>query len=305
MPDPAAHVATACGKIILLGEHAVVHGETAIASSIGRSAEAFAQFADHTRLRLSDDSGTWVAEQGSELDQAFHALLQVLHATRPVALDARIHIPTRAGLGSSAALGVAAARSVASLLGLHPDAVRDVDAATAWERVFHGNPSGIDVAVAARGGSIAYCRRLGARPVPMTAPLMLCLVQAGPRASTRSMVEAASRFLAAHAAQGAEILAAIREAVAAGTAALQTGDTNALGKAMNDNQRALRQWGLSTSVIDMLCADALRTGALGAKLTGAGGGGSVICLAPGRENHVLDAWRSRGFVGRTIRVGAG
>lgn len=304
--DTAATVATACGKIILLGEHAVVHGELALAASIGRSAEATAVWSADGRhaLALSDTHGAWPIEAGSELDQAFSALLDALRVTLPVSVRAHVRIPTRAGLGSSAAIGVAVARAVASVCGLAPDVSRDTQAATAWERVFHGNPSGVDVAAAVHGGCLAFSRLHGAQPIPVACPLALCLVQSGPRAPTRDMVEAATAFLSSQPDGGAGVLSAVREAVSAGARALETGDSLGLGLAMNANQRVLRDWQLSTGPIDMLCDAALHAGALGAKLTGAGGGGSVIALAPGHEDEVLDAWRRLGFDGIVVQAGA-
>ncbi len=305
MGESSAKLFSACGKVILLGEHAVVHGENALAASIGRSAEASAAWADGESgaLHLSDGRDTWPVDVGSELDQAFRALLAALAVDRPVSVHAHVRIPTRAGLGSSAAIGVAIARAIAGLQERAADLSRDTLAATAWERVFHGNPSGVDVAVAVHGGCLSFSRRDGATPVPIASVLSLCLVQSGPRASTRAMVDAATAYLRAQPDGGAAILSAVRDAVGAGTSAVERGDDTGLGNAMNANQRVLRQWQLSTPAIDTLCDAARMAGALGAKLTGAGGGGSVIALAPGRERNVLDAWRGLGFEGMVVEAG--
>lgn len=305
MPSPPATVSSACGKIILLGEHAVVHGQTAVAASIGRSAEASARWLDGPtdELSLRDDHGAIDVAAGSELHRALRALVQTMNVRRAVGVEAHVRIPTRAGLGSSAAIGVAVARAVASLAELAPDLARDELAATAWERIFHGNPSGVDVAVAVHGGCLAFSRRDGAQPVPIAAPISLCVAQSGPRAATKAMVEAATAFLAARPGQGAEILREVRSSVQQGLLALRTGNPALLGEAMSSNQHALRAWELSTPSIDALCDAALCAGALGAKLTGAGGGGSVIALAPQRETAVLDAWHRLGFEGIVVAAG--
>jgi len=306
MTESRARLATACGKIILLGEHAVVHGELALAASIGRSADASASWLDTGAhcLHVSGLQGPWPREPASELEQAFLALLATFSLDRPVEVSAHVRIPTRAGLGSSAALGVAIARAVASLLGLAPSLSRDALAAAEWERVFHGNPSGIDVAAAVHGGYLVFSRQHGAQPIPVARPVPLCLAQSGPRAPTRAMVEAATAFLKDDPARAAGILTEVRQAVSCGSSALQVGDLPALGAAMNANQCALRAWRLSTPSIDALCEAAVCAGAAGAKLTGAGGGGSVIALAPGRQAGVLEAWRKLGIEGIVVQAGA-
>ncbi|MCB9574858.1 MAG: hypothetical protein H6709_22525 [Kofleriaceae bacterium] len=77
-----------------------------------------------------------------------------------------------------------------------------------------------------------------------------------------------------------------------------------LGALFDGAHAHLAALGLSTPALDALVADARGAGALGAKLTGAGGGGAVIALAPGREADVLAAWRARGKLGFACTVGA-
>src|SRR5206468_8905936 len=81
--------------------------------------------------------------------------------------------------------------------------------------------------------------------------------------------------------------------------ALEAGDIEALGKLMDLNQMLLAGLFLSTSNIEALCSLARDAGALGSKLTGAGGGGSVIALTAGEAEaaRVLDAWKGAGYSG--------
>jgi mevalonate kinase len=90
-----------------------------------------------------------------------------------------------------------------------------------------------------------------------------------------------------------------------GTTALLQGNFTGLGAAMDRAHTLLGELGVSTPLLDGLCEAARRVGAYGAKLTGAGGGGAVIAIAPrDKENDVLAAWRAAKVEGFVARVGA-
>jgi len=293
---------TSSGKVILLGEHAVVHGAPALAASIGRGARARARPSEgEPALRVTDASGPWVVEPGSELDRAF----QVLHEIVGVSADAQcvVEIPARAGLGSSACLGVALARALLTLRGVPVDDTTVVEAATAWERVFHGNPSGIDVAVAVHGGCIRFSRSRGVKPMPLSEAIPLCVGDTGLRSSTREMVDRVAAELAARGDAGRGVLAAIGACVERAAEALPRAAWDEVAGAMRDNHGHLRDLGLSNPTTETLCSVATSAGALAAKITGAGGGGCVVALAPGRQQAVLDAWAAAGFTGFSVCAG--
>jgi mevalonate kinase len=84
-------------------------------------------------------------------------------------------------------------------------------------------------------------------------------------------------------------------AAAEGARALQEGSYEPLGRLMSRAHQTLAALGVSAPVLDRIVDAAHTAGALGAKLSGAGGGGAVIALAPGREESVLEAWRALGY----------
>jgi mevalonate kinase len=291
-------MARASAKVILLGEHAVVYGSPALAAALDRGATATAERAERDRLTLGERTVT--GGDGSDVASAFQALRESLGAP-PQVVTTTLEIPAGAGLGASAALGVALARAVLESAEPRvelraPDVRKRVlAAAAAWENVFHGNPSGIDAAASECGGCIQYSRETGAEPVPLARPLPLVVAVAGPPASTREMVESVARLARRRPEIVAKAMSGITSLVKNARLCVEAGDMPGLGKLMDLNQMLLSGLMVSTEGIERACETARRAGALGAKLTGAGGGGCVIALADLDPEPVLAAWKNEGL----------
>jgi mevalonate kinase len=297
----------ACGKVILLGEHAVVYGVPALAAGIDRGARATAVPEERgpSRLRVR---GWNIAvrdnEDGHDLARAFRALLGAVRddqpALAPVSVEVEADLPPGGGLGCSAAMGVAIARAV------DPDAGEDAvqERAMAWERVFHGNPSGVDAAVSARGGCAFFRKGEALERVRMRGPLHLCIGSTGIASSTKTMVDSVARMRARRPEIVAKSFEGVRVLVQNARLAVEAGDRAALGKLMDLNQMLLGGLFVSSPEIERLCALAREAGALGAKLTGAGGGGSVVALVPSTAvgEAVLAAWQGEKFDGFATTV---
>jgi mevalonate kinase len=292
----------ACGKVILLGEHAVVYGVPAIAAGIDRGARARARRLDAGPSRLLVKGWNIAVrdnEEQHDLARAFRALLDATRDDRPdlppfdVEIDA--DLPPGGGLGCSAAMGVAIVRAVDPAVG--DDALQE--RAMAWERVFHGNPSGVDAAVSARGGCVFFRRGEALERVRVRGSLHLCVGHTGMASSTKAMVDAVARLRARRPDVVSKSFEGIRVLVRNARLAIEAGDGFALGKLMDLNQMLLGGLFVSSPEIERLCGLARDHGALGAKLTGAGGGGSVAALVPTPAvgEAVLAAWRADGFEG--------
>jgi mevalonate kinase len=300
-------IGRACGKVILLGEHAVVYGVPAIAVGIDRGARARTTplHAGPSRLHVRGwNIDVDEDEPGPDLARALRALLDSVRTAvpslSPQAVDVEADVPPGAGLGCSAAIGVAIARAIDP----HgsDDAVQT--RAMAWERIFHGNPSGVDAAVAARGGCIFFRRGETLEAVRAGCTLHLCVGSTGTASSTRSMVDAVAKLRAARPQLVEKSFDAVRALVHSARVAIVAGDRFALGRLMDLNQTLLNALCVSTPDIERLCAVARRAGAFGAKLTGAGGGGSVVALvqSPAFADAVLSAWKADGFDGFATSV---
>jgi mevalonate kinase len=238
---------------------------------------------------------------GSELGRALAALFQAL-AAPPHSVEVEIDIPVGSGLGASAAIAVAIAKSVLASLGQPPSEDRVLGAAAAWEGVFHGSPSGIDAAAAFHGGCFVYSRASGVRPLELGRSLSLAVCLAGPPAATRAMVESVRELRARRPEVVDKAVSGIQALVDNARLAIEAGDTRALGKLMDLNHMLLSGLFLSTEGIEEACAAARSAGALGAKLTGAGGGGAVIALVDDDPDAVLAAWKALGLECFSTRV---
>jgi mevalonate kinase len=291
------------GKVILVGEHAVVYGHPAIAAGIsaGVSVEAYP---GSGRLSVPAWSLEAAAADGSDAGRALDAIVRRLEAP---GLDfvADAQIPSRAGLGSSAALAVAVARAAAAATGRTG---ADADAAVASavaaaEAVFHGNPSGIDAAAAASGRAGRFARADGWRALPVLQTFRLCVGLSGRPRDTAAQVAAVAR-LRERLPAADDILAVAGRLAGDAAAALAKGDVDGLGRIFDAAHGLLAALRLSGPELETMVATARAAGAIGAKLTGAGGGGAVIALAPGHERDVLARWRDAGFSGFVTEIAA-
>jgi mevalonate kinase len=301
---------SAFGKVILLGEHAVVYGVPAIVVGIDRGATAWVAAADNgeakggpSELVLSADgrerSLTVMADATSDLARAFRALLEACGVTAPVRVEAATDLPAAAGLGCSAALGVAIVRALDAWLG-RPAASPDetIERAMAWEKIFHGNPSGIDATAAARGGCLLYERSHGGvrmHELRFSTPLTLAIGHTGIPSTTREMVEHVAKLRDRRPDLVEKSFDGIRSLVNNARLALEANDSVGLGRLMDLNQMLLSGLMLSTEEIEAMCRIAREAGALGAKLTGSGGGGCVVALVESDAEPILAGWEKAGF----------
>lgn len=305
--------ARACGKTILIGEHAVVYGVPALALGIHRGAEATSSRSlTHTCTLHVPEWDLAVEEGGDEmLARAFTNLLDVTRADlrhdsrefAPLAVRAKADLPPGGGLGCSAAVGVAVARA------LDPSANATVieRRVMAWESVFHGNPSGIDAAVASHGGAVWFQKGHPLVHLMLRRPLHLCVGHSGISSSTKTMVEAVAKDRERRPEAVEKAWRGIAALTANARLCLEGGDYKALGQLLDLNQMILAGLYLSTPEIEQVCAVAREHGALGAKLTGAGGGGSVIAVATDEAEaaRIVVAWKDAGYTGFCTSVFGG
>jgi mevalonate kinase len=295
------------GKIILLGEHAVVYGFPALAAALDRGV-TMAAVPTPAGGSLRIDIPAWdlkvKATDDHPVARSLLAIVDTLGIGRPtVSLVGDAQIPPGAGLGSSAALAVAVARALLEHAKRKLDSKEIIAAASASEALMHGKPSGVDVALAVAGGIGVYRKTTGLRSFA-SMPLRVLVGPSGAPRTTSAMVERVAEATASS--PDDTRLRALGALTDTGTTALLAKDLAGLGAAMNRAHELLSELGVSTEQLDSLCEAARVSGAHGAKLTGAGGGGAVIAIAPrDREQAVLTEWKNAGVTGFVATVGGG
>ncbi len=273
------------GKVILAGEHAVVHGRPALAIGLDLGVTAIAEPAEATTLHVPvwDLELTLADAEGdgdkAQLAQAFRVALSQAKLDLPVRVTADVRLPSGAGLGCSAALGVAVFDALERHKGEPTSRTSLGERTLAWEEVFHGNPSGIDNMTAATGGLLYFVRGEAPEISKPGRALPLVIAHSGERSSTKEVVASVARQLERSPARVNELFDGITSVVRNMKLAAEQGDLKAIGQLMDMNQAMLSALMLSTEALETLCREARNAGAFGAKLTGAGAGGCMIALA--------------------------
>lgn len=296
-------VASASGKAILVGEHAVVYGKPAIALPLSgirakaiyrRTASPLTLIAeDLARPPLVIDAGD---TESSDPLARMAALTMHYFGLESLLGEIRIRsdIPIASGLGSGAAVSAAIGRAIAQLHGANlPDEALN-RLVFEVEKQHHGTPSGIDNAVVVyelpvyfvKGGSLAF--------IEIADPLWIVVADSGIASLTRDAVadvRAQTRLAPVRTARAFDDIGAI--AIEA-RRCIERGDGARLGELMTANHLLLRALKVSCPELDQLVDAALYAGALGAKLSGGGRGGNIIALvneesAPAVKQGLFDA----------------
>jgi len=263
-------MASAPAKVILSGEHSVVYGMPALAMAVSpRLRVSLSKGAPFLSFRALGISAP-LSSEGSLF--SFFARGFDVAGIEPCHVKVDSDFPIGSGLGSSAAMACSFIKAAL------PDSipVQVASLATEMERSVHGNPSGVDPAVCSFGGLIEFTRGnispLGFRELPI---IIGCTGIRGNTIETvshvRSLVDADPSMM--------DLIKKIGSLVLSAKVALLNNDLPSLGSLMTENHSLLQKLGVSCPELDSLVDAALSAGALGAKLTGGGGGGCMIALS--------------------------
>lgn len=282
--------ATAPGKIILFGEHAVVYGRPAIAVPLSQlKATAVVSPGTEPGIRLiAPDLGQNIMLTDAPPDDPIAAVIRQVQTAvnRPLpdlTMTVSSQIPVASGLGSGAAITAAVIRALAGFLGVGHLATNAWVSALTYEveKIHHGTPSGIDNTVVAYEMPVYFIRQTSGNhlePFTVAQPLHLLVADTGVRSSTRAAVGDVRRQWQAAPEKFEAIFDGCGRIAVAARAAIEAGDTATLGALMAENHAWLQEMTVSSPELDTLVTAAANAGALGAKLSGAGRGGNMIAL---------------------------
>ncbi len=280
---------TSPAKIILFGEHAVVYGYPAIAvpftsvsttvtASVGEAGSGILIRAHDLRqeFRVMRDNETF----GGPLAFAVQVLLAELKVPLPdLIFDIHSTIPVGGGFGSGAAVTAALMRELAASLDHPIDAAHLNALVYEVEKLFHGNPSGIDNTTIVYERPVYFVRGQPPQPFQIGAPFQLIIADSGVAGSTMLTIEDVRRFREANPIAAGPIFERIGMLVDTARGHIEAGTLDLLGALMTENHGLLRSLTVSSPLLDSLVSAALQAGAHGAKLSGGGRGGNVIALA--------------------------
>jgi len=295
--------ASAPGKIILFGEHAVVYNRPALAVPI-------TQVHADVKVNGSQRPGIWI--NAPDID--VHGNLKELHPGHPLRsvvehiLSAQdinslpgleIHItssiPVASGLGSGAAVSVATIRALSNHLGLNLADGEVNNICYEVEKIHHGTPSGIDNTVITYQRPVFFVKGQPVETFHVAKPFTFIIADTGIRAPTKESVGDVRRLWESKPDVLNKIFDQIAEIARKARRDIESGAWQDLGKLMDLNQAYLRELTVSSAELERLVLEAKSAGALGAKLSGGGRGGNMIALVePETAERIASALKFAG-----------
>ncbi len=303
------------GKVILFGEHFVVHGVPGIVSAINSTADAEVRKIGE-RITIKDEregAKGYAEEKKAQQIESIERMLKAMEIapeTANLSIWLGGNLPGFSGLGASAASSVAIARAIAEEFGLKlPDEKINAVAYEA-EKAYAGTPSGIDNTAATYGGLLWFKKNMSGGPdtiekISLKKPVEIIIGSTGIVANTKAMVEGVAERKKKNPQKYDPLFKQAETLALAGRKALKGFNLKKVGELMNENHRLLQKIDVSCKELDYLVDLAREKGGFGAKLTGGGGGGCMTALTPTKElqEEVAKAIEKKGFEVLRTKIG--
>ena len=278
---------SACGKVILIGEHSVVYGQPAISMPfLASMTEVIIERVDGD-VEIACDFYKGKLENVGEnllgpktiIEQIVSDLGQDL---ANFSISIGTSIPVERGMGSSAAVAVALTRAIFDYF--NEDLTKEtlIKYGNMSEKIVHGNPSGIDVATIVGEKPLYFIKGLDFQPFDFNLDGYLIVADSGQVGNTKKAVEDVRDRLDKNFEENNRLIKDLGRLTDESKVYMEENMVKKLGLNMNKAQENLYKLGVSNTRLESLVARARQEGALGAKLTGGGQGGSMIALAGDR-----------------------
>lgn len=292
---------SAPGKLMLLGEHAVVYGHPCIVTAVGQRltatlTETEAPFLELTapevtiegyRKPLADLGRGEIPKGAGFVELAVRNFRRRHPFSHGVKIETASEFSAQFGFGSSSASTVCVMKGLSELIGLNLPAREIFDLAYETVLDVQKKGSGFDVAAATFGGTLLFEK--GGKVIEQLSVQSLPLIigYTGIKADTVSLIDAVKRKAEKYPAIVEQIYGSIGQLIPDARSALERGDWRSLGELMDVNQGYLEVLGVSSAKLAMMIHAAREAGALGAKLSGAGKGDCMIAIAGTQQANVV------------------
>jgi mevalonate kinase len=276
-------IASAPGKIILFGEHFVVHGTKAILAAINKRVTVTSTFTENKTIKVNSQLGTIevpISSSHEEVKSEFRPFVylanKIINSEQNASgLEVTINsdIPIGVGLGSSSACCVAAAASISELFNeLSSEDILKMSIEA--EKTIFPDTSGADCTVCTYGGMIEHP---SIEKIDSTFDLNLLIANSMILHSTKNSVEKVSKFKENNEERFSQLCDLENGLIDEVIIAMKNNDATTFGLKMSENQKYLEEIQVSNDTLrDMI--NSLSEISLGSKITGAGDGGCVIAL---------------------------
>ena len=302
------------GKVILFGEHFVVHGIPGIVSAIDSTTDAEVKKTKIPGINIKDErSGSkgYTEQKKVQQKESIDRMLEAMKLDKSISLDIWVggNLPGFSGIGASAASSVAIARAISEELGLNLTDRRINEVAYEAEKAYAGTPSGIDNTAATFGGLLWFKKNVNGpdtiEKLSIKEPVEIIMANSGVVADTKEMVLGVTERKKKYPEKYDKIFKQEEKLVVKARKALEDFDLKKVGQLMDMNHKLLQDIEVSCKELDYLIKVARENGAYGAKLTGGGGGGCIVALTPGKkfQEKVAKIIEKEGFKVLRTKVG--